>query len=342
MKKNRPLPKLDFNITNRCNFRCRHCCFSSGETQMRELSFEKIKNILDEFSVLGGERIDITGGEPTLRKDYSEIIFYAKKIGLKVELVTNGSLLGKAQFEELQKIGLNAIAISLDGSNYNIYQKTRPISREIYEKIMENIRLSINYDFYTKINTVVRCSNFFDLIRLSDLAINLGAQEHGFYYFTPVGRGWGDNNEVVPPLTWLNFIRTKLAVRQEKIRLSLETPLMEKNCQAETSCYLEHPWHLQLLPDGNVYPCAIMAAYGHSCGNLYEKTLTEIWQDEKLWDGTYYKKNVAPYLKEFGSCINFGRKFKDIKSNRYKFVCLMCKFKKEEFKNEKRRMLGGI
>lgn len=89
----KPLPKLDLNITNRCNFRCIHCCFNSGETTLPEFSFEKIKEILKEFKTLGGERIDITGGEPLLRSDLPEIIKLGKDLNLKIELVTNGSLL---------------------------------------------------------------------------------------------------------------------------------------------------------------------------------------------------------------------------------------------------------
>ena len=41
----KPLPKLDLNITNRCNFRCIHCCFNSGETTLPEFSLNKIKEI---------------------------------------------------------------------------------------------------------------------------------------------------------------------------------------------------------------------------------------------------------------------------------------------------------
>lgn len=337
MRDNRPLPKLDFNITNRCNFRCRHCCFNSGETEMAEFSLEKIRNVLDEFVKLGGKRIDVTGGEPTLGKDYLEIIFYAKKIGLKVELVTNGSLLDGKQLKYLRAIGLDGIAISLDGSDYETYSLTRLVSREVYEQVVRNIKLVAEYGFYLKINTVVRNSNLDDIVKITEQAIKFGAKEHGLYYFTPVGRGAVDFKEVVDPLRWLKLVRDELAEKRRSIKLSLETAVLENALheKAETECYLKNPWHLQILPDGNVYPCAIMAARQLPCGNLYEKSLTEIWQDENLWNGFYYEKNVLPLIDRFGTCVDFGEKFRHTLSKGYKPVCLMCKYRFEELQNEK-------
>lgn len=338
------MPKLDFNITNRCNFRCRHCCFASGEVMLNEFSLEKIKDILAEFITLGGQRIDITGGEPTLRQDYLEIIDYAKKIGLKVELVTNGSLISEGQLKKLRVIGLDAIAVSLDGSNYEIYKKTRPVDRMVYERIIYNIKLIIQHGFYLKINTVVRNSNLLDLVKINDLAIKVGASEHGFYYFTPVGRGGDDCREVVDPLVWLDLVRDKLVSRQKYIKLSLETALVENNLcgNNQTECYLKNPWHLQILPDGNVYPCAIMAAIGASIGNLFDSSLTDIWQDKRLWDGSYYKKNVLLLIERYGTCVNFGQNFKQVLMRGYKPVCLMCKYKTKELIREKPSSMASV
>ncbi|MEK7508299.1 MAG: SPASM domain-containing protein, partial [Patescibacteria group bacterium] len=110
--------------------------------------------------------------------------------------------------------------------------------------------------------------------------------------------------------------------------------LLESNLtkEADTSCYLKNPWHLQILPDGNVYPCAIMAFYNRPCGNLHKQTLTEIWNDEKLWNGNYYNENVVPLFKKFGGCVCFNKKFKQsVDSGRFKFICLMCKLKTTNF-----------
>ncbi len=330
----KPLPKLDFNVTNRCNFRCIHCCFNSGETLLDEFSIKKIKEVLRDFKELGGQRIDVTGGEPLMRKDIAEIIKIGKKLDLKIELVTNASLLTDRKLKLFKKLGLDAVAISLDGSDYKTYSKIRPVSRETYNKVVSNIKNCVKLGFYTKVNTVVFNSNLDDLVKITELCIKWEVNEHGFYYFTPVGRGTANLNEVVNPLKWLKVVRNDLYKRKDRIKLSIETPVLENDLtkNLNISCYLKNPWHLQILPDGNVYPCAIMAFYNKPCGNLYSQTLKEIWHDKKLWNGTYYRKNILPLLKKFGSCVYFNKSFKQlIKTKKFKFICLMCKYKTEDF-----------
>ena len=327
------LPKLDFNITNRCNFRCRHCCFKSGEVNLEEFSYKKIVCILKEFKSLGGRRFDITGGEALVRTDVGKIIKAGKDLDLKIELVTNGSLLTDEKLQRFKKIGLDAVAISLDGSTYGVYRRIRPVTGEIYDTVVANIQKCVQHGFSTKVNVVVFKSNFEDLINIVKKCIAWGVRECGFYYFTPVGRGEGSPDEVVDPVEWLNFIRTELSNFKDRIKISVETPIIEKELilsrELTTSCYLKNPWHLQILPDGNVYPCAIMAFYGKPCGNLYQQTLTEIWRDRKLWDGGYYRDNVLPYFKKCGGCVDYGKDFKELLAEKYQFVCLMCKFKVE-------------
>ncbi len=326
IKKN--LPKLDFNITNRCNFRCFHCCFTSGELEMSEFSIKKIEKILKQFKELGGWRIDITGGEPLMRKDIKEIITLSKELNLKTELVTNASLLNKKILKEFKKLNLDGIAISLDGSIYNVYSKIRPISKIMFKKVLENIKNCVEFGFYTKINTVIFKSNFDDLVNISKLAIKLGVNEHGFYYFSPIGRGEKFFLEIVNPLSWLKIVRTKLIKLKDKIKFSLEVPIIEKELadKLNIGCFMENPWHLQILPDGNVYPCAIMASYNRPLGNLYQASIKDIWQEKKFWNGTYYKKEVLSLFKKFGGCVNYPSFSHLIKSNQYKFVCLCRKF----------------
>ena len=85
---NRKLPKLDLNITNRCNFQCTHCAFDSGILDLPELTLSELEKILRETKEIGGQRFDITGGEPLVREDVEEIIAIGKGLGYKIELVT--------------------------------------------------------------------------------------------------------------------------------------------------------------------------------------------------------------------------------------------------------------
>src|SRR3989344_4241365 len=160
---NRKLPKLDLNITNRCNFRCTHCAFDSGVLDLPELTLSKLEKILRETKEIGGQRFDITGGEPLVRNDVDEIIKIGKELGYKIELVTNGSLLTKEKLRRFKELGLDGVAISLDGSNAEVYNRIRRMDKETFERVLENIKEAKRKGFYTKINTTVFSCNLEDI-----------------------------------------------------------------------------------------------------------------------------------------------------------------------------------
>ena len=91
------LPRLDIELTERCNNNCIHCCInlpcSDPRAVKRESSTERIKNILRESVSLGCFSVRFTGGEPLLRDDFKELYLFARKLGLKVLLFTNAVLI---------------------------------------------------------------------------------------------------------------------------------------------------------------------------------------------------------------------------------------------------------
>ena len=327
------LPKLDFNVTNNCNLCCIHCCFRSGKTMLFcNFCLERIFTILKDFKQLKGRRIDLTGGEPLLRKDIDLIIeMCIKDFGLKTELVTNSLLLTSEKISVFHDLGLQGVAISLDGSSAEKHAHIRGTSDEQYQKVLENIRDCARAGFYTKVNSVVFASNLEDLVNITRLAIKLGAKEHGLYFFSPVGRGARKRKEVADPLRWLEIIRRELIKYKNQIELTIEVPIIETKIarKLDLACYLEKPWHLQILPSGKVYPCAIMAAHDLPLGDLYEEGLEDVWKRPALWNGEYYRENVAPLMKKFHGCVDYGFS-KLVASGGYQFACLCKKFKIEE------------
>ena len=85
-----------FNLTNRCNTKCRHCYagYFSRDTS-RELSTQEVKRLIQDLKDNGCLRISFSGGEPLLRQDITELIEYAQTLGLSVTLNSNGILVPK-------------------------------------------------------------------------------------------------------------------------------------------------------------------------------------------------------------------------------------------------------
>ena len=96
----RAIPRLplegELDLTYRCNNNCRHCWLqlsSNAPEKNDELSFDEIRDIVDQARALGTRKWGISGGEPMLRPDFAEIFDYITRKASSYKLNTNGSLI---------------------------------------------------------------------------------------------------------------------------------------------------------------------------------------------------------------------------------------------------------
>jgi AdoMet-dependent heme synthase len=210
---------VNLALTNRCNSRCKHCYFDSGKSLPYEMKAKQIKKALDELKKIGVKKIDITGGEPLLRDDLEEIISYAKKQDFYVKVLTNGLLLSKEKLALLKKAGLDAIGISLDGSTPEIYNSVRNMNEKVFNSVIKNIKNTVSFGFYVKVNTVALDLNIDDLVNISELCRKLKVNEHRICYFTPKGRG--KNLSGPDPIKWHQFVVGNLKQTDSFVGFSL-------------------------------------------------------------------------------------------------------------------------
>ena len=91
------LSKLDIELTERCNNACLHCYINlpenDSQARNRELTTLEWKDILRQAAELGALSVRFTGGEPLLREDFAELYLFTRRLGIKVQLFTNGRLI---------------------------------------------------------------------------------------------------------------------------------------------------------------------------------------------------------------------------------------------------------
>lgn len=105
-----------WELTLRCNMRCRHCGSDAGTTRGNELSPEEALQLCDELGALKCERLTLLGGEPFLRKDWEAITKRLQEAGVRVNVITNGWLTASREFvQRIKDAGLTTFAISIDG-----------------------------------------------------------------------------------------------------------------------------------------------------------------------------------------------------------------------------------
>ncbi|MFC1714684.1 radical SAM protein [Candidatus Poribacteria bacterium] len=118
---------LDMELTERCNSNCIHCYINlpaaDAESRNSELSTEEVKNILKEAAALGYLTVRFTGAEPLLREDFEEIYLFARKLGLKTGICTNGTLINRHMAELFARVPpLSEIYITIYGMKKKSYE----------------------------------------------------------------------------------------------------------------------------------------------------------------------------------------------------------------------------
>lgn len=116
------LSRLDIELTERCNNNCMHCYINrpanDEEAQQREMSTRDVQNILVQAAGLGCLSVRFTGGEPLLRPDFADLYVSARRLGLKVLLFTNATLITPeiadlfARIPPLEKIEVSVYGMS--------------------------------------------------------------------------------------------------------------------------------------------------------------------------------------------------------------------------------------
>ena len=155
----RTFPYIRLSITDVCNFKCGYCLpngYQIDKSDNRKfLHLDEIKRLSKVFSKLGVQKIRLTGGEPTVRKDFFDIIKILKnEAGIKkVVITTNGYHLDD-EAKMLVDSGLNGINISIDSLDRNTFKTITGHDRlpEILRGI-QNLQ-NLNFD-NIKVNAVL-------------------------------------------------------------------------------------------------------------------------------------------------------------------------------------------
>jgi len=150
----RPLRNMRIAVTQKCNLNCFYCHKEGENPSTAEMTPREISIIARVAAELGISRFKITGGEPLMRSDISEIVASIASIeGVRdVSMTTNGTILS-SKAEELVEAGLERVNISLDTINPQTYNQ---ITKGNIKPVLESIEAAIQAGLGPiKINTVV-------------------------------------------------------------------------------------------------------------------------------------------------------------------------------------------
>ncbi len=183
-----------WEITNKCNYKCKYCIFNSGVCNDDELTYEEAKKVIDQLKEKNFKYLKVTGGEPFIRKDIIDILKYASDKDMIVDISTNASLINENMIENLKNVNLEMIHVSLDGPSKEIHEIVRGINT--YERTIKGIKYLKETNKYIRIGTVIFNNNEDYLEDIIKLCTSLKVNEVIFSIMEPVGRMLNDNRLV--------------------------------------------------------------------------------------------------------------------------------------------------
>ena len=120
---------VSIEITQKCINNCLHCSSCSTYVTSTMISYEKMKEIVDDLYVIGVERICLSGGEPFIHPQLLEIVGYISDKGIIVDIYSSGIIgspqkptpISNAMLKKLKVMGLHSIIFNMPAADETTY-----------------------------------------------------------------------------------------------------------------------------------------------------------------------------------------------------------------------------
>jgi radical SAM protein with 4Fe4S-binding SPASM domain len=264
-------------LTPACNNQCYGCTNVFPPLAKHPfLSLQELELVISKLrsSVY---QIKLTGGEPTLRRDFLEIVKFIDEADIDFSIFSNGCWPRPTAIVKtlLECRHFRGFVISLHGSCAQSHE--RFTGREgSFEEAIDNIRRAVKVGLYVATNSVIFKGNVGEIREIAELSASLGCRYAIFsrYYGEEIDGFTVDPDE-------LRTATVDIAkLRQEKKNVTLgncvppcfSESLGSGGCLAGVASFVIDPW-------GKVRPCTVS---GLICGDLLTQALDEIWHSETL------------------------------------------------------------
>ncbi len=282
-----------WNLTRRCNLECAHCYISAGpsESAEDELSTDECRRITDEILSLNPKPMFIlSGGEPLLREDLTDIASYAATRGATVVVGTNGTLLTSEKIQELMDAGVTGVAVSVESLDAKYHDRFRRGHGSLASTLSAIDRLGEQgLDFV--VQTAITKGNRREVPQLVAWAAAKGAVSFNAYFLVATGRG-ATMADLSPQeyeeslcelvdlhVTYMGRTMVRAKCAPQFIRLVHErapdSPVL--NYATRCPCGVHYS---RVTPDGKLTACPYMPV---PAGDLRETNFADIWNSSDLF-----------------------------------------------------------
>ena len=288
---------VQMDLTYRCNERCVHCYLDHEDRG--EMSAAEIKGVLSQLSEAGVFFLTLSGGEVLMRRDFFDILEFARRLLFNVKMKTNGVMIREREAKRIRELGVEQVQISVYSHRAEVHDAITKLPGSL-KRTVAAIRFLRAQGLKVVIANVLMSANLFDNTGVIALAEELGVG----YTVDPTVSPKMDGDRSVVSLriaaAELGQVFHDRTVVGDVDAFCAPPPSPDESvmegypCSAgHTSCYIS--------PYGDVFPCV---QFPLPSGNVRRQSFLEIWRHSSQLKQV--RSIRAKDLTECSSCAHVG------------------------------------
>ena len=251
-------------ITEACQLRCEHCYMGKRLERALKMPFDTITQTLTTWRQMGGSKLTILGGEPTLHPQFGDAIRHAAVVGYEHVITTsNGLDPAMRKFRRMTPADFAYIQISLDGGSATSHDQIR--GDGTFDQTLRNVAELVERGFDTRIICTVNRVNADDCLSLLDIADETGVSLVKFHVFSVIGSGHGAAEWGMQPLEWIKFYEQLERVAPgHRTRVWYQPTYARRDrvagyaADGYRGCIGRTLDRISIFPDGRAYVCSFL------------------------------------------------------------------------------------
>jgi radical SAM protein with 4Fe4S-binding SPASM domain len=267
---------------------------------------DTVKDWSESYGISFSPSMNITGGEPFLRNDLLEILGEIKKQGLKIYLLTNGTLVDKKRARTLADLGVDGVQVSMEGPE-DIHDAIR--GNGSYSASASGVEQLVDAGIAVTLNVTVSNLNAGQVKRIITFGSHAGVKRVGFSRLVPAGRGRSLLSHMLTQTQVKELYEELFSLELKGIDVVTGDPVaaqmkMKAKGDAGTTAIsgcAAGVSGLTIQPNGNVTPCRRLPL---SLGNVRRDSLREIWATSPVLEAL---RDRSKYKGKCGACTRWAR-----------------------------------
>jgi radical SAM protein with 4Fe4S-binding SPASM domain len=263
---------VHFDVTYRCNERCVHCYLDHDDHG--EMTTAEIKRVLDELADAGTFFLTFSGGEVLMRRDFFELLEYARKLLFCVKIKTNAAMIREPEARRMVELGVDEIQVSIYSHRPEVHDAITKLPGSLRRSV-EAIRFLVEQGLTVVIANVLMKANMWDHAGVQALARELRVEYTLDPTITPKMDGDTSILNLRIPGTELGAVFHNKNLVGDVEQFCAPPPAPDEDVMEGYPCSAGHTL-AYISPYGDVFPCV---QFPLPSGNLRRQKFIDIWRN---------------------------------------------------------------